>query len=244
MIWLQSVDSTNNHIKAYREDIPPFALVLAKSQTAGRGQRGNSWESAPGENLTFSFHFTPKDIAPVEQFVISEAAALAIQGVLADFGICAKVKWPNDIYVDDRKICGILIENSILGSSISDCIVGVGLNVNQESFLSDAPNPVSMWQLTGRKHDLKDVAGVIEKNVEKYFALLECREGRDSLERQYHEALWRRDGRKHWFRDTANGEEFAAMIMRVEPTGHLVLRTGDDGHETRRYAFKEVSFVI
>lgn len=244
MIWLESVDSTNNHIKAHREDIPPFTLVLAESQTAGRGQRGNSWESEEGKNLTFSFHFAPKGIAPVKQFVISEAAALAIKGTLADLGIEAKVKWPNDIYVDDRKICGILIENSIMGAEISDCIVGVGLNVNQEVFFSDAPNPVSIWQLTGRRHDLKDMARRVADNVEKYFAMLDCQEGREELERRYHDALWRRDGGKHRFRDTASGEEFAAEIMRVEPTGHLVLGTGDDGRETRRYAFKEVSFVI
>lgn len=243
MIWLDEVDSTNNYIKAHREEIPPFTLVLAHSQSAGRGQRGNSWESAPGENLTFSFHFSPPEgISPVSQFVISEAIALAMCGSLEIYGIKAKVKWPNDIYVGDRKICGILIENSIMGYRISDSISGVGLNVNQSLFVSSAPNPVSMRQLTDRRYELEEIAESVKRNIDKYFGMLDSERGRAELDRRYHESLWRKDGEAHRFRACESGEEFNAEIIGVDPTGHIVLR--DEERGTRRYAFKEVSFII
>ncbi|MDE6431375.1 MAG: biotin--[acetyl-CoA-carboxylase] ligase, partial [Duncaniella sp.] len=120
--------------------------VSARRQTAGRGQRGNSWESAPGKNITMSILLRPEGLHPSRQFVISRAVSLAITGVLRRYmpASAVRVKWPNDIYVDDRKICGILIENVISSASIRQSVVGIGINVNQRRFLSDAPNPVSM----------------------------------------------------------------------------------------------------
>lgn len=248
MIWLKTVDSTNNYIKIHREAVPPYEIVVAYDQTAGRGQRGNTWESESGKNLTFSFHFEPGDIAPSMQFVISEAMALAVKKTLAQFGIDAKVKWPNDIYVGEKKICGILIENSIMGSRIIDCVVGAGINVNQERFFSDAPNPVSMKQLTGMEYHTEEVAQAMENNIRRYFSMLESEAGREEISSQYHDSLWRRDGRPHSFRDVATGREFYASILRVEPTGHLLLsevatEAGMSSGELR-YAFKEVTFIL
>lgn len=246
MIWLEETASTNSFLKEHIGDIAPFEIVAARNQTAGRGQRGNSWETEPGKNLTFSFHFSPENILPREQFVISEAIALAMTGVLNRYGIEARVKWPNDIYVEDRKICGILIENSIMGTRIADSIIGAGLNVNQEIFLSDAPNPVSMRQLTGVDYDLDEVGEIVEENIRKYFEYLKLPGDRGELERLYHASLWRNDGSAYPFVDTASVEGFEARIRRVEPTGHLMLDVQRDGEtaERRVYAFKEVGFVL
>ena len=157
-LLLEQVDSTNSYVSVHAGELDDMTMVIADTQTAGRGQRGNSWESEPGRNLTFTLLHRPEGIAPREQFAISEATALAIADFLEETGIRAKVKWPNDIYADDGKIAGILIELSLTGSAITDSRIGVGLNVNQREFRSDAPNPVSMANLLGADTDISRVA--------------------------------------------------------------------------------------
>lgn len=235
--WIEKTASTNSWLREREGEVAPMTLVCAREQTAGRGQRGNSWESEPGCNLTFSFHFVPEKVRPAGQFVISEAVALSITELLALYGIEAKVKWPNDIYVGDRKICGILIENSLMGDRISRCIVGVGLNVNQLRFVSDAPNPVSMRQLTGLEYDLKEMAqtlaGIFERNLAR------C-EDKERIHAEYKSRLWRGEG-EHLFREKGeggSGKPFWASIADIALTGELLLSNG------RRYAFKEVEFLL
>ncbi len=154
IIHLEEVDSTNAYIMREAANLVAPLMVLAHTQTAGQGQRGNSWESEPGKNLTFSIFYRPTALPPMAQFSMSEAVALSVVDFLEAHGLEAKVKWPNDIYVGDSKICGILIRHSILGGVVSSSVIGVGIDVNQKVFLSDAPNPVSMWQLTGKEYDL------------------------------------------------------------------------------------------
>lgn len=144
------LDSTSNYLASIADESPHGFVVEAEAQTAGRGQRGNSWESEPRMNILMSVLLRPEGIAPSEQFLISQAVSVAIVRVLRHYLPEVRIKWPNDIYVGDRKICGILIENSITATKIIHSIVGIGLNVNQREFHSDAPNPVSMFQLTGR----------------------------------------------------------------------------------------------
>ena len=157
IIWLQSVDSTNEEAKRHISDIDNLSVLSAWEQTAGRGQRGNTWTSAPGENLMFSIvlkfsdkpdfgagsaclpHFPAR-----EQFVLNEITSLSVVDFLSLHGISARIKWPNDIYVGSKKICGILIENSLRGSVVSSSIIGIGLNINQRNFNVNLPNPTSM----------------------------------------------------------------------------------------------------
>ena len=154
IIELESVPSTNTWAKEHAEELHHADIVLTHDQTAGRGQRGNSWEAEPGMNLTFSLCLEPSSILPSEQFLLSEAVALGVADAVAQaLGLDTQqeeitVKWPNDIYAGNRKIAGILIEHSIRGNRIAKSIAGIGLNVNQRLFRSDAPNPVSMHQLT------------------------------------------------------------------------------------------------
>ncbi|WP_301748249.1 biotin--[acetyl-CoA-carboxylase] ligase [uncultured Duncaniella sp.] len=149
IIKIESTDSTSSHLAGIAEGCAHGTAVMARVQTAGRGQRGNSWEAEPGMNITLSLLLRPEGLEPARQFIISQAVSLAIVEMLDNFigADAVSIKWPNDIYVNDSKIAGILIENVISGSAISRSIVGVGLNVNQTEFLSDAPNPVSLKQL-------------------------------------------------------------------------------------------------
>ena len=267
MIELDETDSTNNFLKGYRPLTPvDVTLVTAEHQSAGRGQAGNSWESERSQNLLFSLLLTACPVPSSQLFSISEAIALAIREAIIDeitrhssfdtrhssFDIRhsspVTVKWPNDIYVDDRKIAGILIENDLQGSSVSRSIIGCGVNVNQDSFrfptLAPAtndgekrsPTPISLFQLLGHTTERRFVLESIMEHFMHHYADLQ-RGAFDDIHTRYHAALYRSSG-LHPFRD-ADGP-FRASIEGVAPTGHLLLR--DTDQRLRRYAFKEVSF--
>lgn len=152
IIWLDTVDSTNSESKRRILKIDNLSVVSALEQTKGRGQRGNRWSSQPGENLTFSLVVKDFRIKANEQSAISQATALSLVDLLSRHEIKARIKWPNDIYAGDEKICGILIENSLKGSEIDWSIIGIGLNVNQTAFPEDLPNPTSMKLCTGNSN--------------------------------------------------------------------------------------------
>ena len=154
IIWLDEADSTNNEAKRQIKDLSDMSVIAAVRQTAGRGQRNNTWLSQPGMNLTFSIVLkygegSVSSISPADQVLISDATASSIIDFLSKHRIEARVKLPNDIYVGDRKICGILIEHTLCGQALIHTIVGVGLNVNQTVFDADLPNPTSMALETG-----------------------------------------------------------------------------------------------
>ncbi|MCM1309850.1 MAG: biotin--[acetyl-CoA-carboxylase] ligase [Bacteroides sp.] len=200
--------------------------LMALEQTAGRGQRGNTWEAEPRKNITLSLMLRPEGLPAVRQFELSEAVALGVADLVEELGVGdVRVKWPNDIYVGDRKICGILIENALSGNLIGRSIAGIGLNVNQTEFRSDAPNPVSLRQLTGREYDLKATA-------ERMIALIISRLGRDN-HAEYRSRLWR--GMGEWLWRTPGGEIFSAAIVDVLPDGRLCLSGRRDP-----YPFKSV----
>ena len=133
-------------------------------QHAGRGQGANHWESECGKNLTFSILIHPDNVLAHEQYIISMAVAATMRKYLSQvLSEEVYIKWPNDIYVGDQKVGGILIENRLAGSHIRDCVIGIGLNVNQKEFKSEAPNPVSMLQLEGKEWDREEVLrGIID----------------------------------------------------------------------------------
>lgn len=242
IVHLEDVDSTNAYIMRNVGVLDAPVMVSAYRQTAGQGQRGNSWEAEPGKNLTFSIFHRPLGLPPMVQFSISEAVALSVVDFLTGHGIDAKVKWPNDIYVGDRKICGILIRHSVMGACITYSVIGVGIDVNQTEFLSDAPNPVSMKQITGKTYDLstleKEVADIMERR-------LECiidQNSREKLHKEFMNSLWRGDGKPYPFTDSKTGESFEAKIDGIAPHGPITLRLADGTERT--YAFKEVSFEL
>jgi len=237
-IWIDSAKSTNSYMMEIADEVADGVAVAARCQTAGRGQRGNSWESEPGKNLTFSLMLRPQGLDASEQFYISEAVALgvvdALLGKLPE-GAPVAIKWPNDIYWENRKVCGILIENSLMGRLINYSIAGIGINVNQREFVSDAPNPVSLWQISGREIPLEPF---LEQVVDAIMSRMSM--PHDELHAEYMNALWGRGGRT--YRDSATGEVFKACISDVAPTGHITLVP--EGEAPRIYAFKEVAVVL
>ena len=236
--FIEETDSTN---KALRErmatgQVDEGSVVVAGFQTAGRGQVGNVWESEAGKNLTFSVVLYPETVPANRQFVLSQLAALSVKEVLDAYTDHITVKWPNDIYWKDKKICGMLIENDLCGKNIYATIIGIGINLNQLEFRSDAPNPVSLAQITGSVYDTDDVLDRFLSILYKwYLRLLKGEE--DILRNKYREALYRRDG---YFPFSDDDGGFAARIYDIEPTGHLVLQLQDGN--LRRYAFKEVRY--
>lgn len=243
IITLDSVASTNTWAKEHAASLSHGDVVLTHCQTAGRGQRGNIWEAEPGRNLTFSLLLRPQGIKPARQFTISEIVALGVAETLRELLAGAidpsevRIKWPNDIYVGNRKIAGILIEHTVSGNTIGHTVAGIGLNVNQREFLSDAPNPVSMIQITGREFHLDDILTRICGSI--LTMLDECDFG--GIHERFMSSLWRHDGRQHPFA-TPDGRTFSARIADVSPTGMLRLVHSDS--TSADYAFKEVTFLL
>ena len=156
IIWLEEVESTNKYVRSHIQELDNLSVVSAECQTAGRGQGDHTWHSEPGMNLTFSILVKNPSIAPAEQARISTDVAQSIVQLLDEHSIKAWIKPPNDIWVEDKKICGILIEHSLRGNRISWTIIGIGLNVNQTVFPADLPNPTSI-ALEGSPADTQTV---------------------------------------------------------------------------------------
>lgn len=214
-------------------------VVVAESQSRGRGQRGHSWESRVGENLTLSMVWEPTFLPPAKQFLLSECVALGLRDMLRCYGIEAKVKWTNDIYVSDSKLAGILIEHKLQGSQLARTIVGVGLNVNQMEFPSEIPNPISMAQIAGREFDREQVLqSLVERVMARYEQLR--RGDEQALQSDYHSQLYRLE-EWHWYA-RPDGSRFRGRIRGVEPTG--ALRVEDEAGVSHSFLFKEVEFVI
>ena len=237
IIHIDETDSTNRWLTTQGDSTPAEnKVVWADYQTAGRGCGTNRWESERGKNLLFSMLIHPIDLPANRQFHISMAVSLAICEALGQHIGALSIKWPNDIYCGQRKMTGILIENELAGSLVRRSILGVGLNVNQTRFVSDAPNPVSLRQVLGREVDREEVLERLLDRFALYVAMLE--NGRfDELHRLYLSRLFRLGAEADY--SDANGR-FRAAITGVEPGGHLPL-TDTEGHQ-RRYAFKEVKY--
>jgi len=239
-----SIGSTNAYLRELNggDAAYDYEVAVADFQTAGRGQKGNTWESEQGKNLLFSILAHPHNIKVKEQFYISEAIALAVSdAVIAaigpEFSGGISVKWSNDVYWNDFKMAGILIENTIQGDRILDTVAGVGLDVNQEVFLSDAPNPISLRNITGQEFN-RDA--LLDDIVQRFIGYMERTEQeRPEVDRLYRERLYRRVG-YHPFRDA--GGEFEACIEGIRPDGCLMLLTRSGEH--RVYEFKQVQFIL
>lgn len=240
LIHISETNSTNNYLQSLcsKQKVEELTVVVADFQTSGRGQRGNSWESDSGKNLLFSIVIFPEFLEARRQFLISQIISLAIKEELDTYTTDISIKWPNDIYWKEKKICGMLIENDLMGRNISQSIAGIGININQETFHSFAPNPVSLRQITGKEFDLFEILKNIVLRIQSYYSLLK-KGNTESIVCQYEMSLFRKEG-MHRFKD-ANGE-FLARIIRVEPEGRLILE--DEILNKRGYMFKEVEYLL
>lgn len=246
LVALDETDSTNRYLSQLcndlQETVAELTTVTAEFQTAGKGQRGNSWEAEAGKNLLFSFVLYPSFLKARRQFILSQIVSLAIKEELSQYTEDITIKWPNDIYWKEKKICGILIENDLAGQCIRRCISGIGININQETFHSDAPNPVSLKQITGKEHDRYEILAHILKRIETYYKKIQSENAETfiaEINARYARSLFRRRG-FHPYQDT-NGR-FLARLLRVEPDGRFVLE--DENGKEREYLFKEVQYML
>ena len=239
-IHLKETDSTNQFLKTIteNEELPSGSIVFADFQIAGRGQRGNTWESEAGKNLLFSILFRPSNVPANMPFVISEMISLSVKYTLDKYLPDIFVKWPNDIYHKEKKIAGILIENTIQQEKVIQSIVGIGININQTEFRSDAPNPISMAKITGHTFEIP----AIMEDFHQKFATQSQRLNDNCFEHihtEYLNSIYRKEG-FHKYRDAT--DLFEASIHDIEPTGHLILKQKDGTYS--QYTFKEVSYVL
>lgn len=244
-IHLEEINSTNSYLLAHPE-LEEGTVVYTMRQTAGRGQMGNTWESEADKNISFSIQLKPTWLAPKDQFLISQVVSLAIATALSDIARAQNkitptlsIKWPNDIYAGDEKVCGILIENSLQGSRIAQCVVGIGINVNQEVWRMGAPNPTSL-RLLGIDTTPEDVLKAVVSQVMRLYGEAQDKAHAKEIRNLYIKNMYRNDG-LHPYKDATTGEVFIASIKEVDSHGPLVLVT--DKWEERRYWFKEVKFI-
>lgn len=234
---IEHTTSTNDEVRD-----PKYGhldAVWAEHQSAGRGQRGHSWHSNEGENITFSVVLTPTFLPIHEQFLLSEIVALSLVHTLREFGIECRIKWTNDIYAGDNKIVGILIEHALAGDTLARTIAGIGLNVNQLEFPADLPNPTSMACERGQQFDREEVIKRIIINLDALYRRLEQGE-KEAIESEYIATMYHL-GQAHTYA-LPGGEHFEATIRGVRHSGELRLEHGDG--IIREYAFKEVEFVL
>lgn len=236
----EAVSSTNSAlIELSREDsIPEGALITASGQTEGRGQRGNTWLSEPGKNLTLSLLFRPVFLTAERQFDINLAFSLAARDAIAEF-LPKKnitVKWPNDIYIENKKVAGILIENSMHGQNLSTSVFGIGINVNQKDF-GTLTKPTSVSLEANQDFNLEDVLEKICMHTEARY--LQLRSGKQGeLKILYEKHLYRKD---EVTRFVAEDIPFSGIIKGVSENGALIIEE-ESGSKTYFHP-KEIIFL-
>ncbi len=222
---LDQVDSTNSSAFDLLRQLPPAEgyVIRAINQVAGRGQRGSNWISEPGSNLTFSIILRPHFLPITMQFYLTKAVALGIAGFVShclEDHFHVKIKWPNDIYVNNSKIAGILIENILEVSTLKFTVAGIGLNVNQTVFDPSLPNPISLKSLANKDFNLDDCLFQLCSFIEKNYLYL--RAGNyEQLDEAYLNLLYRRGIEASFL---LNGEPITGTIEGVNPSGHLVIK--------------------
>ena len=239
VVRLISADSTNNYAnRQIREDeVAEGTVFLAYEQTAGRGQLKNFWESEPGLNLTFSFVLYPSFLEIRKQFMLSKVVTLGIHRALNKYIEDLRIKWPNDIYAGNKKLGGILIENSIMSGLIKSAVIGIGLNVNQTEFRSSSPNPVSLKLLTNQHLDGEKILAEVLVGIDEFYSMLKAGEN-DEIDQKFMSVLYRFN-EKHLF--SAENQLFEGIIVGVNPIGQLQIRKTDG--EIAEFHFKEVEFI-
>jgi BirA family biotin operon repressor/biotin-[acetyl-CoA-carboxylase] ligase len=240
LFFFENLPSTNAkaaHLLK-NNDLREGAIVFTNYQSAGRGQAGNKWESEDGKNLLMSVVLLPAMINPSGQFLISMTVSLGICDFLKRYIPVCKIKWPNDIYVNNDKIAGILIENTIIDDKIETTIAGIGLNINQDKFLSDAPNPVSLRMLTGLNFNLTNCLNQLASDLDRRYKQL-ISEKSAEIRQEYISQLFRLN-EWSYYRDQSG--IFKGRIISVADYGWLQIErlAGGKGE----YSFKEVDFVL
>lgn len=257
-MFIDETHSTSSLLReTYDDSLPHLFTIRTDFQTAGRGQAGNSWESEKGKNLLFSTLLRYPEVEAANQWRLSMLVAVAVREAIASIlsPLASRlspitIKWPNDIYYNDQKLVGILIENTLSGRQIAYTIAGVGINVNQTQWLSNAPNPVSMKQITGEEYDVENLLNAFLEAIQRWEKAFT-----EQLREEYIKHLYRRTGWHPYLArevsvaptniqlsaQAADGV-FLAQWVDITPQGEWVLRLKSG--EEKRYHFKQVRFVL
>ena len=240
IIVLNEVESTNNYanqlILSNKAD--EGTVVLTQFQKKGKGQLGNRWESEAGKNMLATVILYPRFLNAGKQFLLSKIVSLSLVEFLKTKTDDISIKWPNDIYVGNKKIAGLLIENSIKGNALFSSLLGIGLNLNQEKFLSDAPNPVSLKQITGDEYDIENVVDEILSLIFKWYKKIETGNFHE-IDSAYFAQLFRVG---EWGEYSKSKNIFEAKIIGIGEFGQLQLEKRDG--KVEEFMFKEVEFVF
>lgn len=189
--WFESLGSTNNEAKKHIADYDNLSVIATIEQSAGRGQGTHTWYTTPGKNLTFTIVFNPENLPASEALYLTRITTLSLLSYLAARGVRARIKWPNDIWVEDKKICGILIENILEGNLVHNSIIGIGLNINESGWPEDLPNPVSLGELTGKSYDIREELEAFYKEFCRHAQMLSSEDGRKYLCENFDENVFR-----------------------------------------------------
>ncbi len=239
-IYCKKIESTNAHASGLiqSDSVSEGTVIYADYQFAGRGQQGNRWISEDGKNLLFSIVLYPGMVQPGDQFIISIFVSLGICDFLKTYIPDCKIKWPNDIYAGDDKIAGILIENSIISNSIVSSIAGIGLNINQEEFPEELPNPISLKLITGKEYDpyfcLKQLAECLDLRYKQVLAGNNTKIRKDYISMLYLFNEW------HNFKTEAGF--LYGRIKSVNSSGCIEVE--DEYFNVHEFGFKEIEFFV
>ncbi|MCD4769239.1 MAG: biotin--[acetyl-CoA-carboxylase] ligase [Bacteroidales bacterium] len=240
IIYREKVSSTNNLATSLftAGEAGEGTVIYAGFQSEGKGQKGNQWESEPGMNLTMSIILTPAFLEADKQFLISKVVSLALIDTVNQFTKGSSIKWPNDIYILNDKIAGILIENIVSGNILSASIAGIGLNINQEIFTSDAPNPVSLKQITGINYDINELCHTMCNNLERRYNMLKAG-AVSEIDSDYLASLYRLEEISFF---SSKGRRFRGIIKGVDDYGQLIIE--NIRGKIKIFSFKEVEFIL
>ncbi|MGE0771298.1 MAG: biotin--[acetyl-CoA-carboxylase] ligase [Cyclobacteriaceae bacterium] len=237
LVYVPECHSTNSLAADLldRHTAPEGTLVITDRQTKGRGQRGNTWTTEARSNFTLSLILKPTFLKADQQFFLNMSVSLGIRQYLGQYvGGNASIKWPNDIMIGDKKVCGVLIENGLQGGQLATSIVGIGLNVNQQHF--EYPNATSLSLQTGTRYNLAAELELLISRIESYYLLLRQQKFND-LEQQYLDHLFRKSELRAF---KVAGQTCQGRIQGVDQAGHLLIEI--DG-VMRKFGFKEIEYV-
>lgn len=189
--WYKSVNSTNSIAKEQLEAADNMSVIATFEQSAGRGQGTHTWYATPGKNLTFSIIFKPSALAASDALYLTRITTLSLLSFLKGHGVNARIKWPNDIWVEDKKICGILIESILSDGLVKAAIIGIGLNINEKDWPGDLPNPVSLGELTGKDYDVRAELEAFVKEFSRHASMLDNTDGRTYLCSEFEKHVFR-----------------------------------------------------
>ena len=191
IIWYDELDSTNNEARRVLDALDNLSVIAAVGQSAGRGQGDHTWFASPGKNITATIVLKPENLSAGDYLFVTRVTTLALLSYLREHGVQARIKWPNDIWVEDRKICGILIENIIDGNRMKACLIGIGLNINEEGWPENLPTPVSLKELTGKEYDVRHELQLLVGQISRHSEMLLSSDGRNYLEQEFARYVFR-----------------------------------------------------